>query len=206
MIKKFLICQERHDSTELSTNKNFFSENYIINFFLFITAMSSLLATTLTVYLVCKHKKLRTLMAILVLHQVKEVGAVTQKEINTECKTLTYVSLALTILGLVMVAILHYRKSKLCRGCVFSNAVKVMIFISNVQYYVPVKLCKTAGSIYFFKIIGTLKPKNIKLNQNYISDTQEIDWKEISVTFDDNKLICQQSSQLSSKTKSKLDA
>ena len=34
-----------------------------------------------------------------------------QKEINSECKTLTYISLALTILGLVMDAILHYRKA-----------------------------------------------------------------------------------------------
>ena len=110
---------------ELNANKNFFSENYIVNFFLFITAIISLLATTLTVYLLCKHKKLRTLLASLVLHQVKEVGIVTQKEINTECKTLTYISLVLTILGLVMVAILHYRKSKLCRGCMFSNAVKL---------------------------------------------------------------------------------
>ena len=47
----------------------------------------------------------------LVLHQVKEVGTVTQKEMNTDCKTLTCISLALTILGLVMVAVLHYRKS-----------------------------------------------------------------------------------------------
>ena len=86
-------------------------------------------------------------MASLVLQQVKEVEAVTQKEINTECKIFTYISLALMILGLVMVAILHYRKSKLCRGCLFSNAVKIMIFISDVQYFVPIKLCKTAGSI-----------------------------------------------------------
>ena len=68
-------------------------------------------------------------MASLVLHQVKEVGAVTQKEINTECKTLTYISLVLTILGLARVAILHYRKSKLYRAHMFSNAVKIMIFI-----------------------------------------------------------------------------
>ena len=77
--------------------------------------------------------------------QVKEVGAVTQKEItqkeiNSECKIITYISLALTILGLMMVAILHYKKSKWCRGCLFSNAVKIMIFISDVQYYIPVKL------------------------------------------------------------------
>ena len=103
-------------------------------------------------------------MASLVLHQVKEVGTVTQNEINTECKTLTYISFVSKILGLVKVAILHYRKSKLCRGHMSSNTVKTMIFISDVQYYVPIKLCKTTGSIHLFKIIGMLKPENIKLN------------------------------------------
>ena len=130
-------------------------------------------------------------MASLILHQVGEVGTVTQKEINTECKILTCISLALTILGLVMVASLHYRKSKLCRGHMFSNAVKIMIFISDVQYYVPIKLCKNAGSIHLFKIIGMLKPENIKLNPNYIWDTLQIDWKEASVTFNDNKINLQ---------------
>ena len=55
------------------------------------------------------------LIVSLILQQVKEVGAVMQKEINYEYKTLTYISLVLTILNLVMVEILHYRKSKLCR-------------------------------------------------------------------------------------------
>ena len=62
-----------------------------------------MLATTLTIYLLRKHKKFRMLLASLVLQQVKEVGAVTQKEINTECKILTYKGLALTIFGLVMI-------------------------------------------------------------------------------------------------------
>ena len=44
------------------------------------------------------------LIASLVLQQVKEVGAVMHKEINSECRTVTYISLVLTILGLVMVA------------------------------------------------------------------------------------------------------
>ena len=162
--KEIFDLQERHDGLELSTYKNFFSENYIIGIFLFITVIISLLVTTLTVYLLCKHKELRILIASLVVHQVKEEGAVTQKEINTESKTLTYISLALTILGLVMVAILHYRKSKLCRGCMVSNTVKIMIFLSDVQYYVPIKLCKTAGNIHLFKIIGMLIIENIKLN------------------------------------------
>ena len=40
-----------------------------------------------------------------------------------------------------------------------------MLFISDVQNYVPIKLCKTAGSIHLFKIKGTLKSENIKLNK-----------------------------------------
>ena len=127
-------------------------------------------------------------MASLVLQKVKEVGAVTQKEINNECKILTYISLALTILGLMMVAILHYRRSKCCRGCMFSNTVKIMIFSSDVQYYVPIQLCKTAGRIHLFKIMVTLTPENIKLNRNYIWDTLEIDWTEVSVTFNDTQI------------------
>ena len=45
------------------------------------------------------------LLASLVLHQVKEVGATMQEENNAECKTITYKSLVLTILGLVMVVL-----------------------------------------------------------------------------------------------------
>ena len=171
----FELC-ERHDSPELNANKNFFSVSYIVDVFLFIIAIISLLGTALAVYSLSKHQKLRMLLASLVLHQVKEVGAVTQKETNTECKTLTYICLVLTILGLVIVTILHYRKSKLCRGCMFPNTVKITIFISDVKYYVPIKLCKTAGSIHLFRIIGTLKPENMKLNWIYIWDTLDIDW------------------------------
>ena len=97
-------------------------------------------------------------------------------------------SLALAIFGLVMVAILHYRKSKLCRGCMFSNAVKIMVFILNVQYYVPIKSCKTARCIHLFRITGMLKSEKVKLNWNYIWDPLEIDWKEVNVTFNGNKV------------------
>ena len=74
------------------------------------------------------------------------------------------------------------------KGQKFSNAVKIMLFISDVQNYVPIKLCKTAGSMHLFKMKGTLKPKDIKLNKNYLWDTLEIDWKEVTVTFNDNKI------------------
>ena len=63
-----------------------------------------------------------------------------------------------------------------------------MIFISDVQTYVPIKLCKTADSIHLFKIIVTLKAENIKLIKNYLWDTLEIEWKEVTVTFNGDKI------------------
>ena len=111
--KEFFDLQERHDNMELNANKNFFSDNYIVDIFMFMSAIVSLLVTTLTIFLLCKHKKLQTLLASLILYQVKEVGAeVTQKEINFECRTLAYIGITLTALSLTMVTFLHYRKSK----------------------------------------------------------------------------------------------
>ena len=146
------------------------------------------------------------LIASLVLDQAKEVSAeVTQEEINSECRALAYMGIILTIFGLVMVIILHYRKTKLCKWHRFSNAVKIMLFISDIQNYIPIKLCKAAGSIHLFKIKGMLKAENIELKKNFIWDTLEIDWKEVTVTLMKSKEICQVLSLLNSKTKSKLD-
>ena len=89
---------------------------------------------------------------------------------------------------MVTVIFLHYRKSKLCRGYRFSNIVKLVLVISDVQNYVPIKHCKTSGSIHLFEIKGTLKQGDIKLNRNYLWDTLEINWNKIMLTFNDNKI------------------
>ena len=58
-----------------------------------------------------------------------------------------------------------------------------MLFISDIQYCMLVKLCKTAGNIHFFKITGMLTPDRVKLNKHYIWDKLEVDEKDIKVTF-----------------------
>ena len=62
--------------------------------------------------------------------------------------------------------------------------------ISSIQMYKIMYLlnCKTASSIHLFKIMGTLKAENIKLIKNYLWDTLEIDWKEVTVTFNSDKI------------------
>ena len=81
---------------------------------------------------------------------------------------------------MIIVIFLHYRKSRLCRGYRFSNVVKIMLFISDVQNYIQIKLCKTSGSIHLFKIKGTLKSSDLKLNRNYLWDTLDINRNSIN--------------------------
>ena len=92
-------------------------------------------------------------------------------------------ALSIVIIGLVVFAILQVRRIKLCRGQLFSNVVKIMLSISDIQYYIPVRLCKTAGSIHLFKITWCLMPDKVKLNRHYMWDILEIDWSEVKVTF-----------------------
>ena len=136
--KEISDLQESHETTILNTSKNFFSNNYIVDIFVFTSTIISLLTTTLTVYLLCKHKKIRALIVRLILHQVKEVGAISglSGKTNSECTTLAYIGIILMILHLIIVTFLYYRKSRFCKGHIFSNAAKIMIFISDVQNYV----------------------------------------------------------------------
>ena len=186
--KEIFYLKDRHVSKILNSSKNFFSNNYIVDIFVFASSVISLISTTLIIYLLCKHKQIRTLIITsLVLHKIKDIET-SSNETNSECRTLAYIGIILTILSLLIVTFLHYTKSRFCRGYKFLNVVKIMLFVSDVQNYVQIKLCKTAGSIHLFKIRGTLKPKDIKLNKNYLWDMMEIDWKEVTVTFNDNKI------------------
>ena len=84
-------------------------------------------------------KHIRTIVAGLILHKAKEVEAkVTTETDNYECSTLAYIGMALTILSMAIVIFLHYSKSKFCRGYRFSNVVKIVLFISDVQNYIPI--------------------------------------------------------------------
>ena len=138
---------------------------------MFTSSIISIITITLVIYFFWKHKHIRTIVASLILHKIKEVEANSNPNPETnnyECGTLAYVRIILTVLSMIIVIFLHYRKSRLCRGYRFSNVMKIMIFISDVQNYILTKLCKISGNIHLFKIKGTLKSEDIKLNRNYL--------------------------------------
>ena len=177
--KEIFDLQKRHTRYTSSPYKNFFL-NKIVSIFTFTSSIISIITITLVIYLFCKHKHIRTIVASLLLYKAKEVEASMPMKIeDSECGTLAYIGMVLTLLSMAIVILLHYRKSKFCRGHRFSNIVKIMMFISDVQHYIPIRLCKTSGSLHLFKIIGTMTSEDVRLNKNYLWDTLEINWDKI---------------------------
>ena len=122
--KEIFDLQKRHTAYTFSPYKNLFL-NQIVYIFTFTSSIISIITIMLVIYLFCKHKHIRTIVASLILHKAKEVKAkLTTKTNNPECGTLAYIGMALTILSMAIVIFLHYRRSKFCRGYRFSNVVK----------------------------------------------------------------------------------
>ena len=122
-----------------------------------------MIATAAIVHIMCKHAKLKTLVTDIAFQPIRGTDAIFGSINNCEnstCKTQWHMigALTLMIIGLIFFILATTRKFRIFRGHLFSNTVTVMWFFSDVEHYVPVKLCKTTGSIHLFKIIGHLTP------------------------------------------------
>ena len=107
--KDIFELQKGHTTHILSPYKNFFF-NKIVGIFTFTSSIISMITITLVIYLYCKHKHIRTIIASFILHKAKEVEAKTSTEIdNPECGTLAYIGIAVTLLSMVIVILLHYK-------------------------------------------------------------------------------------------------
>ena len=146
--KEIFGLKERHDIDEIdieSPNKNFFTNNFIVDTFVFTKAIILTITTLIILYVMSKHNKLRTLVAGLALQQVKEVSTSTTKQDTNNacgCTSQFYIILALSIsiIGIVILAILQVRRIKLCRGvilkCSQNNAfhIRCTILHTNKNY------------------------------------------------------------------------
>ena len=130
---EFFDFQERHNINDLEMDKKTsFFNNHTVDVFLFVTAIILSLVTSIFLFIMCKHTKLKSLVTSLALQQLREMDAVTKQEyisaihdIECTCKIQWYkiCMLIISILGIVVFVILNVRKLKLFRGHFFFNAV-----------------------------------------------------------------------------------
>ena len=140
--------------------------------------------------MIYRQSKLKALVTNIAMQRIKAVETADVRDILCTCKTQWYILGMLTIitLGMLYLVTNKLRKSSFCKGCLFSNNTKILLFISNTYSYVTIKLCRVARNIQLFRIRGRLNPENVKLKKNWIWDVLEIDWSNISITLNDNEI------------------
>ena len=134
-----------------------------------------------------RQSKLKALVTNIAMQRIKAVEAADMSDMLC---TQWYIMgmLIIITLGMLYLVTNKLRKTSFCKGCLFSNNTKILLFISNAHSYVPIKLCRVAGSIHLFRIKGRLNPENVKLKKNWIWDVLEIDWSDVSITLNDNEI------------------
>ena len=121
---------------------------------------------------------------------MKAVEASDMSNMLYTCKTQWYIMgmLIIITLGMLYLVTNKLRKTSFCKGCLFSNNTKILLFISNTHSYAPIKLCRVARSIHLFRIRGRLNPEHVKIKKNWIRDGLKIDWSDVSIMLNDNEI------------------
>ena len=157
-----------------------------MDIFLFAAAILSMLATAAIVHLACKHKKLKAFLKGIAFQLVKQIEAIFDDDhLPKHCTTQWYTIAVLTLM-IVLLTIyicLNTQNCTIFKKRLYPNTVTVMLFFSDVKQYIPVKLCKTTGSIHLFHIYGQLVSDQITLERRYLWDIIRIDWGEVFVTL-----------------------
>ena len=155
------------DEAQENKPKNEFFDNIAIDIFLFVAAIVSMLAVIAIIHIVCRHAKLKALLTGIAFQPVKQAEAVVAQQMKEFCTAQWYAIAALTVLTILLIIYicLSNQKCTLFKRRLYSNTVTIMLFFSDVKQYVPVKLCKSAGSIHLFQLYGQLDSDQIILEK-----------------------------------------
>ena len=175
-----LSFDKQHETLDNEKEEDSFIETSIFdhlafNIFIFVMAIISVIVMFIVIKLIFKGEKMQTLLANLAM-----IGGV--KAITEEIKTVDNgYWIIITWLSIILLCILFLTIEKLYRMPIFrkyrySNTIKIMLFISDIKSYVPIKLCKTSDSIHLFKLTGNINKENVTLHKNTLWDIMEIDW------------------------------
>ena len=177
--KRNIFDQKEWNSDKPENNSKFqtFLNSFLADVLIFTAALITLIITLIIIYVLYGQFKLKALVMNITMQRIKAVEAADMSDMLCTCKMQWYIMGMLIIfaLGMLYLVTNNIRKTSFCKGRLFSNNTKILLFVSNTHSYVPIKLCRVAGSIHLFKIRGRLNPGDVRLKTNWIWDVLEID-------------------------------
>ena len=190
--KRKILDKKEQDSENPEENSKFrsFLNSFLADILIFTAALITLIITLVIIYVMYGQSKLKALVTNIAMQRIKAVEATDMSDMVCTCKTQWYIMgmLLIITLGMLYLVTNKIRKSSFFKRCLFSNNTKILLFISNTHSYVPIKLCRIAGSIHLFRIRGRLNLENVKIKKNWIWDVLEIDWSNVSITLNNNEI------------------
>ena len=188
--QKKIFFNKQHKTLDKGNENNNFIEtsifkHFAFNIFIFVVALISVIIMFIVIKLIFKGEKMQALVANLAM--IRGVKAIS-KEIEAIDKEywIIIIWLSLILLCVLFLTIKKLYRMPIFRKYHYSNTIKIMIFISDIKSYVPIKLCKTSGSIHLFKLPGSINKENITLHKNTLWDVMEIDWQLVIITLSGN--------------------
>ena len=191
LVQQYRQKSQTLDKLQENKTKNELFDNIAIDIFLFIAAIISMLAVIAIIHIVCRHMKLKALLTGIAFQPGKQAEAVVAHQTKEYCTAQWYAIAAFTMMTILLnvYICLTNQKCTIFKRRLSSNTVTILLFFSDVKQYIPVKLCKSAGSIHLFQMYGQLNSDQIVLEKNCLWDMIRINWKEVFVTL--NGIILQ---------------
>ena len=119
------------------------------------------------IYIVIGHSKLKTLVANIALQCIKTVEAAALNPNHIICESgIVKVLLLINLAIVTLMAFAKLRKSRIFKGKLFSNTIKVKLFVADNHCYIPLHINKVAGSVHLFKLHGILTKENLVLKKS----------------------------------------
>ena len=154
----------QHDNTK-SKFKGFIS-SFIADIIGFSAALLTIIITLVVIYIVTGHSKLKILVTNIKLQHIKTVEAAAFNPSYVICENGLVRILMIINLGIVtLMAFAKLRKSRIFKGRLFSNTIKIKLFVVDHHCYIPLHLNKLAGSVHLFKLHSILTKENLVLNK-----------------------------------------
>ena len=94
----------------------------------------------------------------------------------------------LNLILTILIVLAKLKKSKVFQGHMFTNMVKIKLFLANTQSYVPLELNSAAGNVHLFKLSGALAVGKFTLRKNWIWDVLGINWDNTHVTLNEREI------------------
>ena len=174
-----------------NTKSNFkgFISSFIADIIGFAAALLTIIMALVVIYVVTGHSKLKTLVANIALQCIKTVEAAALNPNHIICESgLEKILLIINLVIVTIMAFVKLRKSRIFKGKLFSNTIKVKLFVADNHCYIPLHLNKLAGSVHLFKLHSILTKENLILKKNWIWDVLEIDWTDLYLLQDHKEI------------------